>query len=88
MLWPIVLTEGFLAFGTASFHTKFSDFCALLPIFAVVFVSFVNCHIFLNNLTETSFTTFETEYNFCFHNIWFEGLRHRSLAEIGRVFSF
>ena len=27
-LWPIVLTEGFLAFGLASFHTKFSDFCS------------------------------------------------------------
>ena len=28
ILWPIVLTESFLAFGTTSFHTKFSDFCA------------------------------------------------------------
>ena len=28
ILWPIVLTEGFLAFGTTNFHTKFSDFCA------------------------------------------------------------
>ena len=45
ILWPIVLTKGFLAFGPTSFHTKFCDFCAELPIFAVVFVSFVNCHI-------------------------------------------
>ena len=27
-LWPIVWTEGFLAFVPRSFHTKFSDFCA------------------------------------------------------------
>ena len=38
------LTEGFLAFGTTSFYTKFADFCSELPIFAVVFVSFVNWH--------------------------------------------
>ena len=34
-----------------------------------------------NNLTAQNFTTFETD--FFFHNIWFEALRHRSLAEIG-----
>ena len=28
ILWLIVLTEGFLAFGTTSFQTKLSDFCA------------------------------------------------------------
>ena len=44
ILWPIVSTEGFLAFDTRIFHTKFSDFCPLFPIFAVVFVSFINCN--------------------------------------------
>ena len=28
ILWWIVLTEDFLAFGTTCFHTKFYDFCA------------------------------------------------------------
>ena len=28
ILLRIFLTEGFLAFGTTSFHTKFYDFCA------------------------------------------------------------
>ena len=44
IFWRNVLAKGFLAFGTTSFHTKFYDFCAKLPISAVVFVSLVNCH--------------------------------------------
>ena len=28
ILWPIVLTKGFLPFGTTSFHTKFPDYRA------------------------------------------------------------
>ena len=28
ILWRIVLTAGFLAFGSTIFHTKFCDFCA------------------------------------------------------------
>ena len=40
----------------------------------------------MNNLTEKNFTTFETEQNFCFHNICFGGLRHCFLAEVGIVF--
>ena len=82
-LWPIFLTEGSLAFVTTRFYTKSSDFCAY---FLLLFLFLFQIVSLFNNLTEKTFTTFETEHNFCFPYIWFEGLRHRSLAETGRIF--
>ena len=40
----LIWTEGFLAFDTTKFHTNFCDYCAQMPLFAVVFVSSVDCH--------------------------------------------
>ena len=45
ILRRMVLKECIFGFGNTSFHAKFSDSCEKLPIFAVVFVSLVNCDI-------------------------------------------
>ena len=55
--------------------------------FLLLFLSLLYIVTVFKNLTEKSLTV-ETEHKFCFHNIWFEGLRHRSLSEIGSFFLF
>ena len=87
-------------FVAESFNRRFSGF-RYYRVFIQNFLIFVlNCPLlllflfllyivnFFKILTEKSFTTFEREHVFCFHNVRFAGLRHRSLAEIGRIFIF